>query len=228
MDQEGVEQRTGRVWQRVGLLCLAAFAGACAVALLWLSEPDPAYWRERLNHLLAYLEAHPWYLLLALATLPGVGFPISPLFIMTGIVLGGRYGMPIACLLGVAAQCICTTWTYLLAAGPFRQVLTRVLKKRRELPVLDRRNAIRLGLLLRITPGIPYALQNVVLGVIGMPPGAYLAVSLPIASLWSVGFIVTGGAIFEGRSGLALFGLLLLLALALLTKLATSLNRNDV
>jgi len=201
------------------LLLIPGMIGALAVFLLWRTNPDPEYWQSLVGQCLAYLEANPWALLAALATLPGFGFPISPLLVLFGIVLAPRYGMPITCLLGVLAQSVCTIWTYLLAAGPLRDVLTRIVSQKRALPQLNESNALRLGLIMRITPGIPYALQNVVLGILGMRLRPYLTVSLPISGLWTIAFIITGGALFEGRKGLAITGILLLIVLILLTKM---------
>jgi uncharacterized membrane protein YdjX (TVP38/TMEM64 family) len=217
---EEAKKRVSETWgRRFALLLIPGLLTALTVYLFWRSHPDPAHWRELAQTAFGYLEAHPWALLLALATLPGLGLPISPLLILTGIVLAPRYGMATACLLGILAQSTCTTWTYLLASGPLRAVIARYVRKRRELPVLTEANMIRIGLILRITPGIPYALQNVTLGILGMRLGPYLAVSIPISALWSVGFIVTGGAIFEGRAGLAISAVLLLVVLVIATKM---------
>lgn len=201
------------------LLLIPGLIAALTVFLMWQAHPDPAYWRGLMEQGLAFLEAHPWALLAALATLPGIGFPISPLFFLVGIVLAPRYGMAAACVMGILAQSFCTTWTYLLASGPLRDVLRKFVSKRRELPELTGTNALRLALIMRITPGIPYALQNIVLGIVGMRLKPYIIVSLPITALWSIGFIVTGGAIFEGRLGLAISGVLLLIVLVLATRM---------
>ena len=99
--------------------------------------------------------------------------------------------------------------------------------RRHSLPEVSRSNAVQIGLLLRLTPGIPYALQNVALGVIGLPFGIYLLVSLPVQSLYTVAFIVTGGAIFEGRAGLAVTAGLLLVALVVATRLVSRHRRRN-
>ena len=216
---ESSEKRKTRVVRNGLLLLIPGIVGAFAVYLLWIANPDPDYWRQLFHQSLAFLKANPWALLAAVATLPGIGFPISPLLLLFGVVLAPRYGMPTACALGILAQSFCTTWTYLLASGPLRDVLRRVVARRRELPQLNESNALRLGLILRITPGIPYALQNVVLGILGMRLRPYLLVSIPITALWTTGFIITGGALFEGRAGLALAGALLLVALVLATRM---------
>lgn len=208
-----------RLVRKGSLLLIPAMIGALAVYLLWLTNPDLEYWRARLDTGLDFLEANPWALLAAVATLPGLGFPMSPLLVLFGVVLAPRYGLFLACLLGVLSQTVCTIWTYLLASGPLREILTKFVSRKRELPQLNHPNALRLGLVMRITPGIPYALQNIVLGLLGMRLRPYLAVSLPINGLWTVGFIITGGALFEGRTGLAISGGLFLIVLVLLTKM---------
>lgn len=213
------ETEPSRLKRNSLLLLLPGLIAALCLYLVWQAHPDPDDWKRLFHTSLDYLKAHPWALLAALATLPGLGFPISPLLILMGVALAPRYGMPLTCAAGILAQSCCTTWTYLLASGPLRGMLRRFVSRRRELPHFDERNALRLGLILRITPGIPYALQNIVLGIVGMRLKPYLIVSIPITALWTVGFIVTGGALFEGRAGLAIGGVLLLIALVLLTKL---------
>lgn len=213
------EEKPSRLLRNSLLLLIPGILGALTVYMFWRSNPDPNYWKGLFEQALNYLKAHPWALLAAVATLPGLGFPISPLLLLVGIALVPRYGMPMTCALGILAQSFCTIWTYLLSSGPLRGLLRRIVSRRRELPQLNDSNALRLGLILRITPGIPYALQNIVLGIVGMRLKPYLIVSLPTSALWTIGFIVTGGAIFEGRTGLAIAGVLLLIVLVILTKM---------
>ncbi|MFO8026958.1 MAG: VTT domain-containing protein [Opitutales bacterium] len=213
------EEKPSRLLRNSLLLLVPGILGALTVYIFWRSNPDPNYWKGLFEQALNYLKAHPWALLAAVATLPGLGFPISPLLLLVGIALVPRYGMPMTCALGILAQSFCTIWTYLLSSGPLRGLLRRIVSRRRELPQLNDSNALRLGLILRITPGVPYALQNIVLGIVGMRLKPYLIVSLPTSALWTIGFIVTGGAIFEGRTGLAIAGVLLLIVLVILTKM---------
>lgn len=213
------EKQSSRLWRNSLLLLIPGMIGALTVYLFWQANPDLEHWQGLFEQGLNYLKAHPWALLATVAILPGLGFPISPLLFLVGIVLVPRYGMPLTCALGILAQSVCTTWTYLLSSGPLRGLLRRIVSRRRELPQLNDSNALRLGLILRITPGIPYALQNIVLGIVGMRLKPYLIVSIPITALWTIGFIVTGGAIFEGRAGLAIAGVLLLIAMIILTKM---------
>lgn len=216
---ETAENERSGIWiRRIALLLMTGLLGALGLFLLWRTYPDPAYWRAVAEDAYAYLEAHPWALLLALATLPGIGFPISPLIILASVVLAPRYGMPIACLLIVSSQTVCTIWSYLLAAGPLRGVIEKFVRKRRELPTLTEKNMFRVGVILRMTPGIPFPVQNLALGIMGMRFLPYLIVSVPITALYTSAFVITGGAIFEGHAGLAISGILLLIVLILGTK----------
>ncbi|MGJ8638157.1 MAG: TVP38/TMEM64 family protein [Opitutaceae bacterium] len=201
------------------LLIVPALFSAAIVFFVWQAQPDIQYWKALSSEIYGFLEANPGALVLALAILPGIGFPISPLFIMIGAVLGPKYGLPMTCLIAIAAQSTCTIWTYLLAAGPLKKFLGNYVLKKRQLPEFSDNNALRFALIMRITPGIPYAVQNVVLGVIGLKLKPYLIVSIPITALWTIGFVTTGGALFKGSAGLAITGVLILIILIMATRI---------
>ena len=183
--------------------------------LLWRSHPERSYWLDLLSSVKSFIEVNPWALVLALATLPGLGFPISPLLVLFGIILPPLYGLPATLTLAYIAQGLCTTWSYALARGPLHSLLKKYILRARSLPEMTESNTIRLGLFLRMTPGIPYAMQNIILGIMGMRLRPYLLVSIPTTSLWTTGFIVTGGAIFEGQFGWAAGGIIFLIVLML-------------
>ena len=226
MPQDTEQKRRFR--RNLALLLIPAAFSALAVYLLWSRHPDLKYWLSLLDQAHAILEANPWALIALLATLPGLGFPISPVLILFGLVLVPLYGIPITLALAISAQGLCTTWTYALAAGPLRTLLTRYVLRHRELPEMSAANTLRLGLIMRITPGIPYALQNIVLGILGMRLRPYLLVSIPTTSLWTVGFVMTGGAIFKGQVGWAITGIVIIFALVLATRMWTRKNPDNV
>jgi uncharacterized membrane protein YdjX (TVP38/TMEM64 family) len=201
---------------------------ALVVFLCWQAHPDVEYWKQLLLDGRTYLEAHPWALVLAIAILPGIGVPISPLLILVGIILGPRYGMVLTTVIGVSAQTFCLIWTYWLAAGPLRDFLKNTVLKKWTLPELTQRSALRLGFIIRVTPGIPYSVQNVALGVMGLRFGTYLLVSVPVQALYATGFIVTGGAIFQGKGGLALTGILLLVVVIIVTRMFLNRSKKNV
>lgn len=208
-----------RLIRNLLLLLTAALATAGALFLIWQAHPELEYWMQLALDGRAFLEAHPLALIAALAILPGLGFPLSPMLILFAVVMGPRFGIPTTCAIAIAATSFCSIWSYALASGPLRNILKKYVLKDRALPELSDRSALRVGLIIRITPGIPYPLQNVVLGVMGMRFKTYLLASLPVQALYTIGFIVTGGAIFEGHTGLAITGALLLVAVILITRM---------
>lgn len=227
MDEATVDPKKRNIRNLI-LFLLPGIISAAVVYNLWRAHPDIAYWKGLLDELRAFLAANPWALILALATLPGLGPPISPILILFGIVMQPIYGVVGACAIGIAAQSVCSIWTYFLASGILRDFLRRNVLRNRALPELTPRNALRLGFIIRIAPGFPYALQNIVLGVLGLPFTTYLLVSIPVNSLYTIGFIVTGGAIFEGKVGLALTGALLLVVVILATRMIRSRTQNNI
>ena len=58
--------------------------------------------------------------------------------------------------------------------------------------------------LIRIAPGIPYFLQNLILGLSGVDRLRFVLVSLPVHMIWATGFVVLGRSAFEGEFGLAI------------------------
>jgi len=148
--------------KRLLFLMVSGAVGAIAVLFLWKSDPSIANWKARLEGTLAFLDAQPWALILAVATLPSIGFPLSPLLLFFGIALAPKFGMPVTCLLGICAQSVCTTWTYLLASSPLREALRKIISQHRQLPETSEENMVKICVILRITPGIPYSLQNIV------------------------------------------------------------------
>ena len=217
-----------RLQRKLVLLLVLGVVSAMVVMLLWQSHPEAIYWLELLDLGHSFLEENPWALFVVMATLPGLGFPSSATLMLFGVVMAPHYGMPAAVALAIAAQSLCTIWTYGLAAGPLKRLLRRCLQRERALPEMSKHNAVRLGLILRLTPGIPYALQNIILGIIGMRFRDYLLVSIPTTSLWTACFVITGGAIFKGQLGWAITGIVILVVVILATRMWSRKNLIDV
>jgi len=160
--------------------------------------------------LLDWCRANPIGLFLAIAILPGFACPASPLLILAGIVWGSTAS---GCALAVSAVLLNITWTHWLSAGPCRTIITRILGERWERwQSMPRTNLWKLALMLRITPGVPLFVQNYATGLLGIPLLHSLAIALPISALYGSGFVLTGGAIFKGHTGLVIAGISLLAA----------------
>lgn len=182
---------------------------------------DIALWLARFKEQLSvHGNAHPWILFVALVILPGFGFPVSALLVLAGVIWGTSWSSCAIALLAIAFNMI---WTHWLAAGPARALIIKWLGHRWERwKNLPRADLVKLACMLRVTPGIPLFVQNYTLGLLGVPMGVYLAISVPLQSLFVIGFVLTGGAVFEGRGGLAVAGLGVLIAALIVFRLIRS------
>jgi len=153
---------------------------------------------------LAGLREHPIWLLLAIAVLPGLPIPAAPLLILAGAVLTPRFGVVVAVLMAWAALACNMAWTYWIAAGTGRRQVDRLLQLLDlRLPVLSPSNALRLALLVRVTPAIPLFLQNLSLGFLRVPFRVYLLVSVLVQLIYVTGFVVFGESLQSGSARLA-------------------------
>jgi uncharacterized membrane protein YdjX (TVP38/TMEM64 family) len=163
---------------------------------------------------------HPWLIFAAIVILPGLGFPSSILLLLAGAVWGADPG---SALIAIGAVVLNIVWTHLVAAGPGKGLVARLLGARwQRWQNLPRNDLFKLTCMLRMTPGVPLCVQNYALGLLGVPLWQSIAVAIPFTGLYIFGFVLTGGAIFEGRAGLALTGLCLVAAAGLGLRLLAS------
>ena len=166
-----------------------------------------------MSWLIDLLRENPAWIFLAIAILPGFAIPSSPLLILAGLVWGPTWQ---ACALALAAVAINITWSHFLAAGPAKKLLTRILGPRiARFQNLKTADHLRLVTIVRFTPGVPLFVQNYGLGLLGTPLRLSLALALPTTGIHVCGLVLTGGAIFDGRFGLLLLGLSILIVATL-------------
>lgn len=180
----------------------------------WIDAAQAAFQavRDTLQALL--IDASPWLFFSLMAVLPLFGAPIA-LF----LVLCGRYSWDVALIGVLLAGLVNLSLSYLIAHSLARPLLQRlILRGRYRIPTVTPGNQFRVLLITRLTPGIPYAIQNYLLGVTRMPFGLYLWFSLLVLLLWAVAFITLGQSFFQGQPWLAAGGLLLILCLSLLAQ----------
>ncbi len=169
---------------------------------------------------LQWLREHPALLFAAIAILPGFAIPSSPLLILAGIVWGPT---PTGCALALAAVGLNICWTHLLAAGPARKLLTRLIGDRLErIHPPATANHWKIVCALRLPPGIPLFVQNYGIGLLGAPLRLSLALAIPTTGVHVCGFVLTGGAILEGRIALLLLGITLLILATIIIHLLRS------
>ncbi len=132
---------------------------------------------------------NPVLLFLAIAFLPLIGFPASPLLVAIGIRLGTATGM----LFVGAAYLINFTAGYWLARRWFRAPLGRWLERRgQRLPEVAAGDETQFILLVRITPGPPLFMQTYTLGFARVHFGRYLLYSMLVQMGYTFAFLSFG------------------------------------
>ena len=150
----------------------------------------------------------------AMAVLPGLGVPNSPFALAAGPVFG------VVTMLGLAAITFNLTLTYWLARRWLRPLCARLLARwGYTLPAVEKGAVTDLIILIRVTPVVPFFVQNYLLGLADVPFVRYLCVSVAIQGSLNVAFILFGDALNQGRGKMALTAALLIAMVAVGTHL---------
>lgn len=173
--------------------------GAVAVGLAaWKMGVDGAMLKSWWKLAESFLMERPWWLFAGLVILPGLPVPTSALLFLAGTVWRDR--PVVACGVCMVAIALNMTWTYWAAAKPGRGLVEKFLAAGSfRVPDLPRDNHLRLTLLLRLTPGVPFFFQNYLLGFMRVPFGMYLPVSIGCNALISIGIVLSGAGVADGN-----------------------------
>lgn len=204
-------------WALIALLSMLA-AVLLAGGIAWKMGVDLASLKDTWRALNDYLVRHPWAMVAALVILPGLPVPASPLLFTAGVVWREQPYMAVGfALLGISLN---LTWTYWLAAGPARRLVEKLLvATETQIPDLPRGDHLRLILILKLTPGIPFFLQNYLLGFLRAPFLLYLPVSILCNGLIGTGIVLSGVGIADGNLEPAITGVSLIAVGFVLTQL---------
>jgi uncharacterized membrane protein YdjX (TVP38/TMEM64 family) len=169
----------------------------------------------------AIASAGPFIFFSAMALLPAVGAPTLAFALIAGPAFGARMGMPLVITCGIVALTINLTLTYWLARTWLRPLVTRLFARfGYPLPQVSGSDATDLIVLLRVTPGIPFSVQNYTLGLANAPFVRYFAISCGIQWVLNAGFMLFGDALSQGRGKMVLTAVLLLATATVATQLA--------
>lgn len=148
-----------------------------------------------------------------MALLPAIGAPLSFFSLTAGSVFGPQLGMTQVLALSLTAIAANIALGYALGSRVFRPPLKYMLGRMGySLPQVATGDATELVVLLRVTPGLPFPVQNYLLGLATVPFIRYLVISCMVAFPLNAAIILFGEALLQGRGRMALIGVLLLLA----------------
>ena len=141
-------------------------------------------------------------LFLAIAFLPALILPVSPLLALAGI-WGESNGILLSSVLGTLCLITNCCWTYWMARVFGLNLINRfvVLLKRNPITIPEgsgNTNFFLWSLVLRLTPGIPFIFSNLILGAVKMPFHLYLLISIPILTCSSFGYIYATAGLIGG------------------------------
>jgi uncharacterized membrane protein YdjX (TVP38/TMEM64 family) len=201
----------------IGVLALAALAWA-GLHFITLAQLKHAV-HEAVD---TCAKIDPLLFVLAFTLLPYVGIPSSPLYLLAA----GAYGTGPALAWSALALACNITFGYVIGQWLRRPISAWLNRRGHRLPEVPAHEVWRIILLLRILPGPPLVVQNLLLAVADVPFLLYMLISLPVQFLMILGIILTGGALFHGQKGLLILGVCLIIALALLAHIVKTMYEN--
>lgn len=165
-------------------------------------------------------EAGPLAYFTAMALLPAIGVP-GTAFTLTAVpAFGPQLGAGSVVFLALAALTVNIALTHMLASRWLRPPLAWLVGRLGyRLPPVASADVTDLIVLLRVTPGIPFPVQNYLLGLAGVPFWRNLVISCLIQWPINVAIMLFSDALLHGKGRIAFLALMGLLALMTATHL---------
>jgi len=152
--------------------------------------------------------AGPVVFFLAMALLPAAGAPQMMFTLSAGPLFSAQLGTATVVALAVLAMLINMVLSYWLASRVLRPLLEALLKNLGyKIPEVTRGDETGLIVLLRVTPGIPFPVQNYLLGLARVRFGRYLLVSMAIQGPLNAAFVIFGDALLQGEGKMVFYGI---------------------
>ena len=149
---------------RVLLLGAVAFGAALAFLLMMYQFFGTDSVHELINEVFGFLREHLIVLFIAIVVLPGIGFPMTPLYLVAGPAYGSSMGVVMSCVIILCASTLNMIWTYFVAAGVLHKYVEKVLNYLNYgFPEVKGQEHVQMILIMRVTPGIPLVVQNYLL-----------------------------------------------------------------
>ncbi|HVT73968.1 MAG TPA: VTT domain-containing protein [Lacunisphaera sp.] len=198
--------------KKLPLLKLAVIAAVAGVAvLLVVSGGDVrgliARVSEWINRGVAMISAAgPVAFFTAMALAPALGVPSLTFILPAGPAFADRLGMTNVILLSMLAITVNYVFAYWLARQALRPLLEKlVVRLGYELPKVDAGDTTDMILILRLTPGIPFCVQNYLLGLAEVPFGKFFLWSFVLCMPQNAAFILFGDALLHGKGKMLLY-----------------------
>jgi uncharacterized membrane protein YdjX (TVP38/TMEM64 family) len=172
-----------------------------------------------IDHLVAVLSAGgPWLFFGGMAVLPAVGMPMMAFSLTAGPAFAPTLGVGGTVAAALAATTVNLVLTYALARRALRPLLMRLMERLGyRLPEVETKDSIDLIVILRVTPGFPFFVQNYLLGLAKAPLGPYLGISCLVTWIYIAAFVLFGDALRRGSGKTAATAIAVIVAAVAIT-----------
>jgi len=179
------------VWILAALVTLAVVIGLLALRM------DLADYVKRC---LDYVRAQgAGVFFVAMAVLPFLGFPLSAFVMSAGPVFAPSLGPGVVIACGMAALAFNVAVSYWFAAFALRPWVERlIIRLGYAVPQLPAGREWEFNLVLRVVPGIPFFVQNYVLGLARVRFGIYMLVAMVVPTVYLIIAVLAGDALAAG------------------------------
>ncbi len=152
--------------------------------------------------------AGPLVFFLSMALLPAIGAPQMAFTLTAGPLFAAQLGMGVVVLFALLAMLFNMVLSYWMASRVLRPVLEALFRRLGyKIPQVQKGDENGLIVLLRVTPGIPFPVQNYLLGLARASFGRYLLISFLIQGPLNAAFVVFGDALLHGQGKMAFYGI---------------------
>jgi uncharacterized membrane protein YdjX (TVP38/TMEM64 family) len=153
-----------------------------------------------------------------MALLPLFGAPLLAFVLTAGPAFGPRYGMPAVVGLSLLAVTFNMMVAYFLARRGMRPFLSSlVMRLGYRMPEMQGGDATDLLIIMRVTPGVPFCVQNYMAGLANVPLRPYIIVSCIAVWANNTAFVLFGDALLHGKGKMVLISIGCLAALVAAT-----------
>jgi len=191
-------------------------------AWFWQHSPEQALvlWHRWVENVLGWVRSAPFPLFIVLVgVLPMVGVPVTAMYLAAGAVYSPVYGLG-GTLGGICLGLMLNLLLSYYATQFFRAPMDRLLRRfGASLPDFSGLPAWKVILLVRITPGAPLMVQNLLLGLAGLPIRQYLIVSMAAEIVIALGYLTAGHSFATGEWGFLPVGVALVVIAVLVASL---------
>lgn len=147
-------------------------------------------------------------LFVGVSVLPAFMLPVSPLLALCGLILGPAEGV----LVAGAGMMVNATGTFFLARTCRPWVTAKTNALGFEVPTLSDERLPYLMVPMRVIPGVPFVVQNYLVGLAGVTPRAFLRWLLLLETPCAAPYVWVGAGVAEGHRRYLMLGGALVLA----------------